>query len=261
MAVETGRLPVGAVTARSASVDGSYEEEIGNCLLWSADGRVYTLGDLHTVMAGAEAASDHVADQIVVRVGRRTSRARVAWPPEGRRDCGKMDIAILDLEDGVVAESFDTEAFAGSAAALPTELYLAAPGHRPKVIRIGARAVAYGSQWFIDRELSRGDSGGMLFALEDGRVVPYGFVSSIGSLPGGSARGTVLYGRDAMRISIQQFLRTLARPASWPAAAVACSAVGRSPCLPEHFVEGDSHAGGQIERAQLRVEHREREQP
>jgi hypothetical protein len=47
----------------------------------------------------------------------------------------------------------------------------------------------------------------MVFALQDGRVIPYGFVSAIGSLPGQSARGTVIYGRAAMRISIDQFLR------------------------------------------------------
>ena len=47
----------------------------------------------------------------------------------------------------------------------------------------------------------------MVFALEDGQIVPYGFVSAIGSLPGESARGTAVYGRDAMRIFINQFLR------------------------------------------------------
>ena len=56
----------------------------------------------------------------------------------------------------------------------------------------------------------------MVFALQDGQVIPYGFVSSIGSLPGESARGTVLYGRDAMRIFINQFLRARARLASTP---------------------------------------------
>ena len=102
------------------------------------------------------------------------------------------------------------EAFQAAAGGLPRELHLAAPGHRSQIISIDAPAVAYGSQWFIYRVLSPGDSGGMVFAIQDGRVVPYGFVSSTGSLPGGSARGTVVYGGDAMRIAINQFLQARA---------------------------------------------------
>jgi len=90
---------------------------------------------------------------------------------------------------------------------LPNELYLSAPAHRPAVLRIKATAVAYGPQWFIYRELSHGDSGGLVFAVESGEIVPYGFVSATGSRPGESARGTAVYGRDAIRIFIDQFLR------------------------------------------------------
>jgi hypothetical protein len=208
--VETARPRVGAVTARSVSLGESYQEETGNCLLWTVGDRMYTLGDLHTVMTGEEGASEHVAEQILVTVGKRSSRARLVWPREGQRDVRKLDIAILELEDGMVGEPFGPEAFQSAAGGLPKQLYLAAPGHRSKIIPIEAPAIEYGSQWFIYRELSHGDSGGMVFALQDGRVIPYGFVSAIGSLPGDSARGTVIYGRDAMRIFISQFLRTRA---------------------------------------------------
>jgi hypothetical protein len=207
-AVESVRPRVGVVTARSASFGGLYQEETGNCLLWTVGGRTYTLGDLHTVMTGEDAASDRVADQIQVKVGERSSRATLVWPSEGRRDVRHVDIAILELEDRAVGRPFEPEAFQAAAGGLPRELYLAAPGHRSRIIPIAAPAVAYGSQWFIYRELSPGDSGGMVFALQDGRAIPYGFVSAIGSLPGESARGTVIYGRDAMRIAIDQFLRT-----------------------------------------------------
>lgn len=210
-AAEAAHPRVGAVTARSASPDDSYQEEIGNCLLWSVGDKMYTLGDLHTLMAGAEGASDHVAEEILVKVGKRSSRARLVWPREGQRDVRKIDIAILELEGGIVGQPFEPEAFQGAAGGLPRELYLAAPGHRSKIIPIEASAVEYGSQWFLHRELTHGDSGGMVFALQDGRVIPYGVVSAIGSLPGESARGTVMYGRDAMRIVINQFLQARAR--------------------------------------------------
>jgi hypothetical protein len=206
-AAESARPRVGVVTARSPSFDGPYREETGNCLLWTAGGRAYTLGDLHTVMTGEEGASDRVADQIEVKVGRRSSRARLVWPPEGQRDVRLLDLAILELLDGLVGQPFEAEAFRPASASLPGELYLAAPGHRSRIIRIDAPAVAYGSQWFLYRELSPGDSGGMVFAVQDGLVVPYGLVSSTGSLPGGSTRGTVVYGSGAMRIAISQFLR------------------------------------------------------
>jgi len=211
VAVESAHPRVGAVTARSASLDDSYQEETGNCLLWTVGDRVYTLGDLHTVMAGEEGASDHVADQILVKVGKRSSRAKLVWPREGQRDVRKVDIAILELEDGIVGQPFGPEVFQVAASGLPRDLYLAAPGHRSKIIPIEAPAVEYGSQWFIYKELSQGDSGGMVFALQDGRVIPYALVSAIGSLPGESARGTVVYGRDAMRIFINQFLQARAR--------------------------------------------------
>lgn len=211
VADEPVHLRVGAVTARSASFDGSYHEETGNCLLWAVGDRMYTLADLHTLMTGEEGASQHVADQIVVKVGKRSSRAKLVWPPEGQRNVLKVDIAILELDDGIVGQPFGPEAFQSAAGGLPSELYLAAPGHRSKIIPIEAPAVKYGSQWFIYRELAHGDSGGMVFALQDGRVIPHGFVSSIGSLPGESARGTVVYGRDAMRIFVNQFLRARAR--------------------------------------------------
>jgi hypothetical protein len=198
---------VGAVTARSVSPDGSYQEETGNCLLWTFEGRSYTLGDLHTVMTGDEGASERVADRIAVKVGKRSSRARLVWPPAERRDVLDVDMAILELADGIVGQPFVAEAFQGAAGDLPGALFLAAPGHRSTVVPIEARAVRYGAQWFIYRELSHGDSGGMVFALEDDQVIPYGFVSSIGSLPGESARGTVVWSRDAMRIFINQFLR------------------------------------------------------
>ncbi len=205
--IESARPRVGAVTARSASFGESNQEETGNCLLWTAGDRVYTLGDLHTVMTGEEGASDHVAEQIRVTVGKQSSRARLVWPREGQRDVRRLDIAILELQDGMVGQPFGPEVFQAAVGGLPKELYLAAPGHRSKIIPIEAPAIEYGSQWFIRRELSHGDSGGMVFALRDGRVIPYGFVSAIGSLPGDSARGTVIYGRDAMRIFINQFLR------------------------------------------------------
>jgi hypothetical protein len=205
--VEAARLRVGAVTARTASFDGSSQEETGNCLLWIAGERVYTIGDLHTVMAGEEGASTKVADQIQVKVGQRSSRAKLVWPPEGRRDVLDVDIAILELEEALVGQPFRPEDFEGDAGSLPPDLYLAAPGHRAKILKISAPAVRNRSQWFIRHELAHGDSGGMVFALQDGRVVPQGFVSAIGSLPAESARGTVLYGRDAMRIFIAQFLR------------------------------------------------------
>jgi len=209
-AVESARPRVGVVIARSPSFDGPYREETGNCLLWTAGGRTYTIGDLHTVMTGEEGASERVAEQIQVKVGRLSSSAALVWPPGGQRDVRRMDIAILELEDRVVGQPFEPEAFRVAAVGLPRELYLAAPGHRSRIIPINAPAVVYGSQWFIYRELSPGDSGGMVFAIQGGRVVPYGFVSSTGSLPGGSARGTVVYGGEAMRIAIDQFLRARA---------------------------------------------------
>jgi hypothetical protein len=198
---------VGAVTARSESPDGSYREEIGNCLLWAFEGRVYTLGDLHTVMTGGEGASGRVADRLEVKVGTRSSRARLVWPPSGRRDVLAVDMAILELADGVAGQPFEPEAFQGAAVDLPGSLFLAAPGHRSRIVPIEARAVRYGSQWFLYRELSPGDSGGMLFARQDGRVIPYGFVSAVGSLPGDPARGTVFWSRSAMRVFIDQFLQ------------------------------------------------------
>jgi hypothetical protein len=118
-----------------------------------------------------------------------------------------VDIAILELEkNALVGQPFGPETFQAATGDLPRQLYLAAPGHRAKILPIVAPAVAYGSQWFLYRELAYGDSGGMVFAVEDGRVIPHGLVSSVGSLPGQSARGTVMYGRDAMRIFIKQFL-------------------------------------------------------
>jgi hypothetical protein len=171
---------------------------------------MYTLGDLHTVMAGEEGASDQVAEEILVKVGKRSSRARLVWPPEGRRNVLDVDIAILELEDGTFGQPFAPEDFQGAADQLPRELYLAAPGHRSKILAIDAQAVGNRSQWFLYRELSHGDSGGMVFTLKDGRVVPQGFVSAIGSLPGESVRGTVLYGREAMRIFVGQFLQARA---------------------------------------------------
>ena len=213
---ETVRSRVGVVTAQSVAPDGSYLEETGNCLLWTVDGSVYTLADLHTVMTGDEAASDRVADRIVVKVGKRSSRARLVWPPEGQRNVLKVDMAILELVDGIVGQPFEPEAFEGAAGDLPGALFLVAPGHRSKIVPIEAKAVKYGPQWFIYRELSQGDSGGMVFALLDGQIIPYGLVSSIGSLPGESARGTVVWGRAAMRIFINQFLRAGTRIASKP---------------------------------------------
>ena len=216
-AFDAAQPRVGVVTARSAQADGSHREETGNCLLWTAGDRTYTLGDLHTVMNGAEGASDRVAEQIEVKVGKRSSRARLVWPPEGRRKVQEVDIAILEIDDASVGgQPFGPEAFEGSGGDLPRELYLAAPGHRSRILPLAAPAVRYGSQWFLYRELSQGDSGGMVFALRDGRVVPYGFVNSIGSLPGETARGTVIYGRDAMRIFINQFLRARTLVASKP---------------------------------------------
>jgi hypothetical protein len=117
-------------------------------------------------------------------------------------------MAILELDEDIVDKPFGLAAFQHRDGGLPEQLYLAAPGHRAAILQIRARAIAYGAQWFLYRELSYGDSGGMVFALEDGAIVPYGFVSAIGSLPGESTRGTALYGRDAMRIFINQFLRT-----------------------------------------------------
>jgi hypothetical protein len=216
VALESVHSRVGTVTAQSVAPDGSYQEETGNCLLWTVDGNVYTLADLHTVMTGDEAASDRVADRIVVKVGKRSSRARLVWPPEGQRNVLKIDMAILEVVDGIVGQPFEPEAFQGAAGDLPGVLFLAAPGHRSKIVPIEAKAVKYGPQWFLYRELSHGDSGGMVFAVENGQVIPYGFVSSIGSLPGNSARGTVVWGRDAMRIFINQFLRAGRRIASKP---------------------------------------------
>ncbi len=211
--VDSWQTRVGTVTARSATPDGAYEQHTGNCLLWTAGDRTYTIADLHTVMAGEEGASDRAADTIAVAIGARSSRAQLVWPPPGQRDAGKTDMAILELEDAVVGEPFGLAVFQHRDGGLPMELYLAAPGHRAAVLPIRARTVAYGPQWFIYRELSHGDSGGMVFALEEGAIVPYGFVSAIGSLPGESARGTAVYGRDAMRIFINQFLRARASTA------------------------------------------------
>ena len=208
--VVESKAAVGAVTALSVAPDGALEERKGNCLLWTVGGRTYTIADLHTVMAGAGGAGDRVADTIAITIGTRSSRARLVWPPPGQRDFLKTDMAILELEDGIAANPFELAVFQHRDGGLPRELYLAAPGHRATILPIRARSVAYGSQWFIYRELSRGDSGGMVFALEDGQIVPYGFVSAIGSLPGESARGTAVYGRDAMRIFIDQFLRARA---------------------------------------------------
>jgi hypothetical protein len=214
--LETVQSRVGVVTAQSVSPDGSYLEEVGNCLLWTIEGRVYTLADLHTVMTGDEAASDRVADQIVVKVGKRSSRARLVWPPEGQRNVLKVDMAILELVEGIVGQPFEPEAFQGAAGDLPEILFLAAPGHRSRIVPIGAKAVRHGPQWFLYRELSHGDSGGLVFAIENGQVIPYGFVSSIGSLPGSSTRGTAVWSRDAMAIFINQFLRASIQIASKP---------------------------------------------
>jgi hypothetical protein len=203
----TGLPQVGAVTARTEGPDGSYQEEKGNALLWSFAGRIYTLGDLHTVMTGEEGASERVADSISVKVGKRSSRARLAWPPVGRRDLLDVDMSILELVDEITGQPFAPEAFEGAQGDLPAALFLAAPGHREKAIPLEGRTVRYGSQWFVYRELSHGDSGGMVFALQDGQVIPYGCVSAIGSLPGETTRGTVFWSRDAMRIFIKQFLQ------------------------------------------------------
>ena len=202
--------PVGVVTAWSAAPDGSLEEHQGNGLLWTTGGRTYTMADLHTVMAGVGGASDHVADEISVTIGTRSSRAQLVWPPPGRRDFRETDMAILELDDSIAETPFELAAFQHRDGGLPIQLYLAAPGHRPMILGIRARTVAYGSQWFVYRELSPGDSGGMIFAIEDGGIVPYGFVSATGSLPGESTRGTVVYGCDAIRIFIAQFLRARA---------------------------------------------------
>ena len=204
---------VGAVTALSAAADGSFEEHKGNCLLWAIGGRTYTIADLHTVMAGTGDAPDRVADRITVTIGTRSSRAQLVWPPSGQRDYLKTDMAILELEKGIAEQPFELTIFQHRDRALPRQLYLAAPGHRATILPIKAPAVAYGSQWFIYRELSHGDSGGMVFAVEGSEIVPYGFVSAIGSLPGESTRGTAVYGRDAIRIFIDQFLRSRARVA------------------------------------------------
>ena len=201
---------VGAVRALSASPDGSYLEKTGNCLLWTVGDGTYTIADLHTLMTGEKGASDRVADQIVVQVGKASSRAMLVWPPPGRRDVHKVDMAILELEQGTVGQPFGPEVFPHRDGGLPKELYLAAPGHRAGILQIKAPAVAYGSQWFIYRELSHGDSGGMVFALEGGEIVPHGFVSSIGALPGEATRGTAMYGRDAMRTFVNQFLEAQA---------------------------------------------------
>jgi hypothetical protein len=158
-------------------------------------------------MVGEEGASDHVAEEILVKVGNRSSRATLAWPPEGRRNVLDVDIAILELADATLGQPFAPEDFQGAADQLPRELYLAAPGHRSKILAIDAPSVGNRSQWFLYRELAHGDSGGMVFAVKDGRVIPQGFVSAIGSLPGESVRGTVLYGREAMRIFVSQFLQ------------------------------------------------------
>ncbi len=204
--------PVAAVTARSASPDGSYQEETGNCLLWALGDRMYTLGDLHTLMTGEDGPSDHVADEIVVKLGTWSSRAELVWPRKERRDAHQVDIAILELQkNAIVAQPFGPETFQASTGSLPRQLYLAAPGHRARILPIVAPAVPYGSQWFLYHELAHGDSGGMVFAVEDGRVIPHGLVSSIGSLPGQSARGTVMWSRDAMRIFIKQFLEARAK--------------------------------------------------
>jgi hypothetical protein len=213
VAAESPLPRVGAVTARTVSLDGSSQEETGNCLLWTTGDRTYTLGDLHTVMAGAEGASSHVADEIQVKVGQRSSRARLVWPPEGRRNVLVVDIAILELEGGIVGQPFRPEDFAGAADSLPRGLYLIAPGHRSQILAIDAPSVGNRSQWFLYRELAHGDSGGMVFVVQDGRVVPQGVVSAIGSLPGESVRGTVLYGRDALRIFVAQFLQSRATAA------------------------------------------------
>jgi hypothetical protein len=202
--------PVAAVTALSATPDGAIDEHKGNCLLWTTGGRTYTIADLHTVMAGAGGTSDRVADTIAVRIGARSSRAQLVWPPPGQRDFLKTDMAILELDEDIAEKPFGLAVFQHRDGGLPEQLYLAAPGHRAAILGIKARAVAYGPQWFLYRELSYGDSGGMVFALEDGQIVPYGFVSAIGSLPGESSRGTAMYGRDAMRIFINEFLRARA---------------------------------------------------
>jgi hypothetical protein len=208
----SARLPVAAVTARSASPDGSHQEETGNCLLWALGDRMYTLGDLHTLMTGEDGPSDPVADEIVVKFGKWSSRAELVWPRKERRDAQRVDIAILELQkNAIVEQPFGPETFQASTGGLPRDLYLAAPGNRAKILPLAAPAVAYGSQWFLHQELAHGDSGGMVFAIEDGRVVPHGLVSSTGSIPGQSGRGTVMWNRDAMRIFIKQFLESRAK--------------------------------------------------
>jgi hypothetical protein len=201
---------VGTVTALEATPDGAVEQRTGNCLLWTAGDRTYTIADLHTVLAGGERGSGRAAGRILVTIATRSSPAHLVWPPEGRRDAGKTDMAILELDETLPGRPFETSVFSPRDAALPKDLYLAAPGHRPAVLELKARALAYGGQWFLYRELSYGDSGGMVFGLEGGEIVPYGFVSAIGSLPGESARGTAMYGRQAIRVFIDQFLRARA---------------------------------------------------
>ena len=121
--------------------------------------------------------SDHVADQIVVKFGNWSSQAELVWPRKERRDAHQVDIAILELQkNAIVAQPFRPETFQASTGGLPRQLYLAAPGHRAKILPIVAPAVAYGSQWFLYHELEHGDSGGMVFAVEDGQVIPQGLV-------------------------------------------------------------------------------------
>jgi hypothetical protein len=68
----------------------------------------------------------------------RRARHSVAWPPAGRRVVLDVDMAILELADGLVGRPFARETFQGAAGDLPGALFLAAPAHRSKVVPHGA---------------------------------------------------------------------------------------------------------------------------
>ena len=153
---------VGAVTALSGMPDGSHP---------GGDRQLHPLddpqSDLHPGRPAhcddrarkARQAAWPTKSQSRLASGRR--RARIVWPPGGSAQCargGHRDPGTGGRRGW--AEPFRPEDFRGAVRDLPGLLYLAAPGHRSQIVPIEAPAVKYGSQWFLYRELSRGDSGG-----------------------------------------------------------------------------------------------------
>jgi hypothetical protein len=148
-------------------------------------------------MAGAGRTSDRVADTIAVKIGARSSRAQLVWPPPGQRNFLKTDMAILELDEDIAEKPFGLAVFQhrdGGTARAALSGGTGAPTRGPG--DQGARRRLRGAVVPLPRALVRRFGRDGVRAPKTAEIVPYGFVSAIGSLPGESTRGTAVYGRD-----------------------------------------------------------------